>query len=196
MSVKRRELPKISVEPAFEPFSKAAGAPQVVWTRLVADLETPVSAYPEVVARARQQRAAGIGGGWRQPRPLLDSGLDPDIIWRASGDRAEINRNPGSGQFVAEPVWHARVVARADRRITDRVAGRPATDGGRHRRLYDLRHDAAGRAPAGGKTRSARCARRDHDPPDDHGDLRHREGRNDCRHRGVPAQGGTGPRGL
>ena len=36
----------MNVEPAFEKFAAAydAGKPQVVWTRLIADLETPVSA--------------------------------------------------------------------------------------------------------------------------------------------------------
>ena len=36
----------MNVEPAFEKFAATydAGKPQVVWTRLIADLETPVSA--------------------------------------------------------------------------------------------------------------------------------------------------------
>ena len=38
------------LEPEFAPFEKtyAAGAPQLVWTRLVDDLETPVSAYLKI----------------------------------------------------------------------------------------------------------------------------------------------------
>ena len=42
----------MQVEPAFEAFGPgyAAGRPQVVWRRLVADLETPVSAYLKLSA--------------------------------------------------------------------------------------------------------------------------------------------------
>ena len=40
----------MSLEPAFEAFASAydAGRPQVVWTRIVDDLETPVSAYLKI----------------------------------------------------------------------------------------------------------------------------------------------------
>ena len=42
----------MQVEPAFEAFEPgyAAGRPQVVWTRLVADLETPVAAMLKLSA--------------------------------------------------------------------------------------------------------------------------------------------------
>ena len=40
----------MSLEPAFDAFAKTyeAGHPQVVWTRLIDDLETPVSAYLKI----------------------------------------------------------------------------------------------------------------------------------------------------
>jgi anthranilate synthase component 1 len=40
----------VSLEPAYDAFAGAydAGRPQVVWTRLVDDLETPVSAYLKI----------------------------------------------------------------------------------------------------------------------------------------------------
>ena len=56
------------IEPSAQSFAAryAAGEPQVVWTTLVADLETPVSAYLKVAgARPEGCRAdellAGIG---------------------------------------------------------------------------------------------------------------------------------------
>jgi anthranilate synthase component 1 len=40
----------VKLEPAFEAFevTYATGAPQLVWTRLIDDLETPVSAYLKI----------------------------------------------------------------------------------------------------------------------------------------------------
>ena len=40
----------MSLEPAFDAFAQTyhAGQPQVVWTRLIDDLETPVSAYLKI----------------------------------------------------------------------------------------------------------------------------------------------------
>ena len=40
-----------------------SGEPQVVWTRLVADLETPVSAYLKLAARAADELPSGVGRG-------------------------------------------------------------------------------------------------------------------------------------
>ncbi len=77
---------------AFEP-AYAAGTPVLVSTRLVADLETPVSAFLKLSAG----RAGNVfllesveGGAARGRYSMI--GLDPDVIWRANGDRSEINR--------------------------------------------------------------------------------------------------------
>ncbi len=84
-------------EPAFETFEKAyaAGRPVLVSTKLVADLETPVSAF----LKLSQGRKGNVfllesveGGAARGRYSMI--GLDPDIIWRANGERAEINRHP------------------------------------------------------------------------------------------------------
>ncbi|MEQ1710820.1 MAG: anthranilate synthase component I, partial [Hyphomicrobium sp.] len=77
----------------------ARGEPQVVWTRLVADLETPVSAYLKLTG--------GKSGSGGNPSILLESveggatrgrysviALEPDLLWRARGDVAEINTTP------------------------------------------------------------------------------------------------------
>ncbi|MGI9404756.1 MAG: anthranilate synthase component I [Hyphomicrobiaceae bacterium] len=73
----------------------ANGTPQVVWTRLVADLETPVSAMLKLApGRANSFLLESVEGGAVRGRYSI-IGFDPDVIWRAHGDQPEINRNPG-----------------------------------------------------------------------------------------------------
>lgn len=85
----------MNVEPAFEAFAAAydAGRPQVVWTRLIADLETPVSALMKLAdGRPNSFLLESVEGGRSRGRYSL-IGLKPDLIWRCRGDTAEINRN-------------------------------------------------------------------------------------------------------
>ncbi len=82
-------------EPARDTFAAAygAGTAQVVWTRLVADLETPVSAYLKLSEGRRNGfLLESVEGGAVRGRYSL-IGVDPDLIWRCHGDRAETNRN-------------------------------------------------------------------------------------------------------
>jgi anthranilate synthase component 1 len=82
-------------EPAFPVFAEAyeAGRPQVVWTRLVADLETPVSAMLKLAdGRPNSFLLESVEGGEIRGRYSF-IGLKPDLIWRCRGDRAELNRN-------------------------------------------------------------------------------------------------------
>jgi anthranilate synthase component 1 len=70
-----------------------AGRPQVVWTTLVGDLETPVSAMLKLSAsRPLSFLLESVEGGATRARYSI-IGLSPDIIFRARGDSAEINRN-------------------------------------------------------------------------------------------------------
>ena len=70
-----------------------AGRPQVVWTELVADLETPVSAMLKIAGRrANAFLLESVEGGAVRGRYSF-IGIDPDLIWRCFGDRAEINRD-------------------------------------------------------------------------------------------------------
>jgi len=70
-----------------------AGTPQVVWTRLVADLETPVSAMLKLAdGRPNSFLLESVEGGATRGRYSI-IGLKPDVIWRAHGDKAEINRS-------------------------------------------------------------------------------------------------------
>lgn len=82
-------------EPAAEDFAAryARGEPQVVWTTLVADLETPVSAFLKIAGgRPMSFLLESVEGGAVRGRYSI-IGLDPDLIWRTIGSRAEINRH-------------------------------------------------------------------------------------------------------
>jgi anthranilate synthase component 1 len=82
--------------PASEAFTKRyrAGEPQVVWTRLVADLETPVSVYLKLaLGKPYSFLLESVEGGASRGRYSV-IGLAPDVVWRADGETAEINRNP------------------------------------------------------------------------------------------------------
>jgi anthranilate synthase component 1 len=93
------------IAPAAEEFAGryAAGVAQVVWTRLVADLETPVSVFLKVTgartkASLKDSRASSFllesveGGAVRGRYSII--GIEPDLIFRTSGRRAEINPSP------------------------------------------------------------------------------------------------------
>jgi anthranilate synthase component 1 len=82
-------------EPSFDAFAAtyARGEPSLVATRLIADLETPVSAFLKLSA-GREGNCfllESVEGGATRGRYSM-IGLDPDIIWRADNGRAEINR--------------------------------------------------------------------------------------------------------
>ena len=81
--------------PSFEEFASRydAGAPQVIWTTLVADLETPVSAFIKLAdGQANSFLFESVEGGKVIGRYSF-IGIKPDLIWRSHGNRTEINRN-------------------------------------------------------------------------------------------------------
>ena len=56
----------MTVSPEFDAFSRTydGGKPQLVWTKLVADLETPVSAYLKLAdGRANSFLLESVDGG-------------------------------------------------------------------------------------------------------------------------------------
>ena len=86
----------MKVEPSFSDFSAryGEGLPQLVSTRLIADLETPVAAMLKLAAeRPYSFLLESVEGGAVRGRYSI-IGLDPDILWRANGDQAEINVTP------------------------------------------------------------------------------------------------------
>ncbi len=83
----------MQIEPAADAFAAryARGEAQVVWTTLVADLETPVSAFLKVAGGRMSFLFESVEGGAARGRYSI-IGLEPDLIWRANGGSAEINR--------------------------------------------------------------------------------------------------------
>ncbi len=69
----------------------AAGRPQLVWTKIVSDTETPVSAMLKLGLDGRGGflLESVEGGSVRGRHSLL--GLAPDLVWRANGNRSELN---------------------------------------------------------------------------------------------------------
>jgi anthranilate synthase component 1 len=95
----------MQIEPAEDAFAlrHGRGEAQVVWTTLVADLETPVSTFLKVAgSRANSFLFESVEGGATRGRYSM-IGLEPDLIWRSNGARAEINRSARhkAGAFVA-----------------------------------------------------------------------------------------------
>ena len=92
--------------PAFEAFAAGyeSGAPQVVYTRLIDDLETPVSAYLKIgLGRPYAFLFESVeGGAWRGRYSILT--LEPDLLWRCRGDAAEISEGEDlkAGRYRAD----------------------------------------------------------------------------------------------
>lgn len=85
----------MQVYPERDAFDAAYGnnQPQVVWTKIVADLETPVSAYLKLAGEAENSfLLESVEGGAIRGRYSF-IGIKPDLIWRCMGNSAAINRN-------------------------------------------------------------------------------------------------------
>ncbi len=95
----------MTAEPDFAAFAPAyeAKRPQLVWTTLVADLETPVSAALKLAdGNANSFLLESVEGGAVRGRYSL-IGLKPALIGRCRGDHAEINRRADSDPDAFEP---------------------------------------------------------------------------------------------
>ncbi|MFG1422156.1 anthranilate synthase component I [Roseixanthobacter liquoris] len=89
----------------FDAFAQryARGEAQVVTTTLIADLETPVSAFLKIAGeKPNAFLLESVEGGQTRGRYSM-IGLDPDVIWRANGERAEINRSALTDTRAFEP---------------------------------------------------------------------------------------------
>ena len=96
-----------AASPSPEDFARgwADGRAQVVFRRLIDDLETPVSACLKL---GRGEPYAFLfesveGGAWRGRYSILT--LAPDLVWRCRGDKAEVARGEdiAADHFTAEP---------------------------------------------------------------------------------------------
>ena len=96
----------MTVEPAYETFATAyqAGKPSLVWSRLVADLETPVSAFIKLAdGRSFSFLLESVEGGSVRGRYSI-IGFKPDLIWRCVRGQAEVNRKARTAPHAFEPL--------------------------------------------------------------------------------------------
>ncbi|MEM1066139.1 MAG: anthranilate synthase component I [Pseudomonadota bacterium] len=100
----------MALTPEFETFAKGfeAGENQVVYSRLAADLDTPVSLMLKLAeARADSFILESVTGGEVRGRYSM-VGMKPDLVWECRGETSRINRN-----------------ARFDRETFERLDGSP-----------------------------------------------------------------------
>ena len=84
----------MTLSPSFEEFERAwgQGRNQVVWARLAADLDTPVSLMLKLgEARTDTFMLESVTGGEVRGRYSV-VGMKPDLIWQCHGPAARINR--------------------------------------------------------------------------------------------------------
>jgi len=85
----------MDIAPGFSAFASAyeQGRPSALYVRLIADLETPVSAFLKLAdGRANAFLFESVQGGETRGRYSI-IGLKPDLIWRCRAGKAEINRD-------------------------------------------------------------------------------------------------------
>ncbi|MFN3578022.1 MAG: anthranilate synthase component I [Tabrizicola sp.] len=84
----------MQLSPGFAEFEAGwnAGRNQIVWARLAADLDTPVSLMLKLGdARADTFMLESVTGGEVRGRYSI-VGMKPDLVWRCRGSQASINR--------------------------------------------------------------------------------------------------------
>ena len=91
----------------------AAGRPALIWRRQVADTETPVAAALKLIEPGRGDfLLESVEGGATRGRHSL-IGLAPDLVFRAYGDRAEVNRSWATSRDTFRPAGPTLAVLRA-----------------------------------------------------------------------------------
>jgi anthranilate synthase component 1 len=84
----------MALEPAYETFADGyeAGENQLVYARLAADLDTPVSLMLKLTgARADSFMLESVTGGEVRGRYSI-IGMKPDLVWECRGKKARLNR--------------------------------------------------------------------------------------------------------
>ena len=82
----------------------AAGEPALVWRKVVADTETPVGAALKLIVPGRGDfLLESVQGGEVRGRYSL-LGLDPDLMFRATGAAAEVNRQWQHDRAAFQPL--------------------------------------------------------------------------------------------
>ena len=114
----------MQIEPSEDAFAVryARGEAQVVWTTLVADLETPVSAFLKLGGgKAMSFLLESVEGGAVRGRYSM-IGLDPDLIWRCHRGQASLCRPALGADFLPEarPAFESLRALLAESAIPDR----------------------------------------------------------------------------
>ncbi|HLY06842.1 MAG TPA: anthranilate synthase component I [Rhizomicrobium sp.] len=94
----------MDIEPDFAVFegNYREGRSQVVFTRRIADLDTPVSAYLKLAqGRDNTFLLESVQGGETRGRYSV-IGIEPDLVWQCRGGRAEISQ-PGQAGIGPAP---------------------------------------------------------------------------------------------
>ena len=84
----------MALTPAFETFEEryAAGENQIVYTRLAADLDTPVSLMLKLTGAQKDAfMLESVTGGEVRGRYSI-IGMKPDLVWRCHGTTSQLNR--------------------------------------------------------------------------------------------------------
>src|SRR5579871_4587562 len=92
------------IEPDFTAFEKnyRKGYGQALYVRRIADLDTPVSAYLKLAqSRDNSFLLESVQGGEVRGRYSV-IGIDPDLVWRCRGGRAEILHEQRGGFVPAD----------------------------------------------------------------------------------------------
>ena len=92
--------------PEFDDFAAAydAGENQIVYTRLAADLDTPVSLMLKLSGAAENAfMLESVTGGEVRGRYSI-IGMKPDLIWRCRGETSEVNRQARYDDAAFEPL--------------------------------------------------------------------------------------------
>jgi len=113
----------VALTPSFDAFEKAweAGQNQVVYTRLAADLDTPVSLMLKLAEAKRDSfMLESVTGGETRGRYSI-IGLKPDLIWECRGTSARVNRqarfDPDAWEDMAESPLEALRAILSESRI-------------------------------------------------------------------------------
>ncbi|MGR3693345.1 MAG: anthranilate synthase component I [Sagittula sp.] len=95
-----------TLTPAFDAFATRyqAGENQIVYTRLAADLDTPVSLMLKLTGAAKDTFVLeSVTGGEVRGRYSM-IGMKPDLVWQCHGDKARINRHARFDPDAFEPM--------------------------------------------------------------------------------------------
>ncbi len=98
-----------SIAPSLDDFSQtlAAGKAQLVYSRRVLDLETPVSAMLKLQRECQHYfLLESVEGGETRGRYSI-IGLYPDMAWRCIGNRPECSHTPPFADDSFQPEWDA-----------------------------------------------------------------------------------------